>query len=493
MDRAWIEKYFKTLSDIGWTDQGRDCLAYTHAETVSHYAFLHFLGEMGLTGAADDWGNCYATWVPPGVDPDTPAVVIGSHLDSVPQGGRFDGVLGVAVAIGLVEQLQKLPEQALLKLKRPLRVVAWRGEESSRFKVSCIGSKGASGLLGFEEAKQFYDARGLSLYDAMEPYRGTSPSPVAPGTVKALLELHIEQGPVLANIKQQQKKPVVGVVNRSIAGAVRETLELAHSWGREPDALIIAKIFAAVYKVAKKRDALAQPFRATFTPLQCAPNVGREQTTLHFTDQETLQSFKAWLNTQDIKYVQDEELVLMIQTPHSFHTGTQPMCARFGLDALLTAAVGLNAIKPDQSVIWPDFMARDTIKLQLDYRGVDDSLMQGIDAVHQCVAEILKETAYHAVWHRVSQTMPTKTTPRIAKIMQQCAEAEGITAISMASGAGHDLQMPLVPERGLLFVVSEAGGVSHHRSEYTKEEDLHSGARVLYRVVYQLLMEPNDP
>src|SRR6478609_5681663 len=149
----------------------------------------------GLAVVEDRAGNQWAWWG----DPDTtPGVVIGSHLDSVPDGGAFDGPLGVVSALATVDALR----DAGFEPDVPLGVVNFVDEEGARFGIACAGSRIITGALDADRARSLTDADGVSMADA---WRGAGRDPEALGrddeTVRRIgrfVELHVEQGKALA-------------------------------------------------------------------------------------------------------------------------------------------------------------------------------------------------------------------------------------------------------------------------------------------------------
>lgn len=155
-----------------------------------------FMKEAGLSVYEDAVGNLIGR--KEGRNPSYPTVLMGSHLDTQPNGGNFDGVLGV---LGGIEVLHTMNENKV-ETDYPIEVIAFTGEEASRFKASMIGSRGYTGALSEDDLQQM-DTEGITLAEAMEQ-AGYDPNAIsqairAKGTVKAYVELHIEQGKVLEN------------------------------------------------------------------------------------------------------------------------------------------------------------------------------------------------------------------------------------------------------------------------------------------------------
>lgn len=208
-------RFMAEIAEIGRDEQGWSRLGFSASEREAHAVFARWMRELGLTISTDPVGNTYAE-LPGAVGGG--AVVTGSHLDSVPRGGTFDGAAGVAAA---VEAISRLVENST-ELRRPVRVVAFSCEEGARFGVPCVGSRCVVGAFGTRDLHSFKDEAGLSAFDCATA-QGLDPQRVAdavwrPGDVAAFLELHIEQGRVL-----EERGLSIGVVH-SIAGSTRVQL-----------------------------------------------------------------------------------------------------------------------------------------------------------------------------------------------------------------------------------------------------------------------------
>jgi N-carbamoyl-L-amino-acid hydrolase len=188
-DRLWDE-----LLPVGRDGRsgGYRRFAWTAADAVLREWFAGAAGERGLDVVVDRAGNQWAWWG----DPDrTTGVAVGSHLDSVPDGGAYDGPLGVVSAFAALDRLRA----AGIRPARPLGVVNFADEEGARFGVACAGSRLLTGVLAPDRAAALTDAAGVSLAEAMTraglPAPG--PDPEALRRVGAYVELHVEQGRAL--------------------------------------------------------------------------------------------------------------------------------------------------------------------------------------------------------------------------------------------------------------------------------------------------------
>jgi hydantoinase/carbamoylase family amidase len=188
-------------------------LVFSIKELRSRQLLIHLMRQAGLQIHVDRIGNIFGRLH--GTNPKTPAVLVGSHLDTVIHGGKFDGTMGV---IGALEAVRTLKEQKA-PLRSPVEVVCFVGEESSRFGYSTLGSSLVAGEIQARDLSNATDAQGHKLEDVLADlgiYRSNLRSLRRdPATVKAYLELHIEQGPIL----EAKAKPI-GVVT-SIAAPSR--------------------------------------------------------------------------------------------------------------------------------------------------------------------------------------------------------------------------------------------------------------------------------
>lgn len=202
------------VSRIGIGDHGSVTrLVFSIKELRSRQLLIHLMTQAGLKIHIDRIGNIFGRWN--GANPKAPAVLAGSHLDTVIQGGKFDGPVGV---IGALEAVRTLKENKL-PLSCPVEVVCFVGEESSRFGFSTLGSSLVAGVVQTKDLANAVDSHGTKLEDilsSMGIYRDNMASLKRdPASVKAYFELHIEQGPIL-----EAKNKKIGVVT-AIAAPTR--------------------------------------------------------------------------------------------------------------------------------------------------------------------------------------------------------------------------------------------------------------------------------
>lgn len=244
LDIDVIKRWFDYLYSIGADETGGVTrLGYTKNEDVMHGAIRNFAREMGLKYSSDEVGNTYV------YDEDySEYYLIGSHLDSVISGGRYDGVVGVLAGLLILKWIKEN------NLNIPLKVVAFRCEESSSFGIATVGSGLITKKLQIEKMKKVKNTEGVSLYEALR-FRGYNPECKKIEGVLNYFELHIEQGRIL-----EDEGLKIGIIN-SIAAATRYWLTIdgrqdhsgATPMGMRQDALCAAgEIIIELENIAKR-------------------------------------------------------------------------------------------------------------------------------------------------------------------------------------------------------------------------------------------------
>jgi allantoate deiminase len=261
-------EYLATISATA--ENGVTRFSFTDQSERANDIVQQWMEEAGMKVYRDGVNNLIGRYE--GTDPYSPVLMIGSHIDSVKEGGKYDGVLGVIAGIEVVTQLFERE----IRPNRSIEVVAFCDEEGARFHTSLIGSRAMAGQLTDEDL-QTADEQGITLSDAMRQV-GLDPANYAsakrdPKTVHSYLELHIEQGPIL----QEENQPC-GVV-MGIAGALRYNfciLGMAGHAGTVPmslrkDALTgTAEMMMAIEQIANQYP----PLVATVGRLNVQPGVG---------------------------------------------------------------------------------------------------------------------------------------------------------------------------------------------------------------------------
>ncbi|WP_078382832.1 Zn-dependent hydrolase [Sutcliffiella halmapala] len=234
-----IEEHINTLSTFTATpDKGTTRLTYSEEHLRARNYLKRIMKEYGLVVHEDGFGNIFGKIE--GMLKDAPSVLIGSHFDSVPNGGAYDGPAGVVAGL----EVAALFAENKLKPKYPLEVVALVEEEGSRFGGGLMGSRGMVGLLSEEDFSNLTDKNGISTVEAMKLI-GLDTSLTKKrdsNTIKSYLELHIEQGPIL-----EEKNTPIGVVE-AIVGLTQLEVTVKGRAGhagttpmdRRADALVVA-------------------------------------------------------------------------------------------------------------------------------------------------------------------------------------------------------------------------------------------------------------
>jgi len=169
--------------------RGRTVLAGTEANRQAREYLLDRLDDAGLDVRVDAVGNVVGRWAPDSADPEAAPVASGSHLDSVPAGGIFDGPLGVYGALESVRAMQ----DAGVEPARPVEVVSFTEEEGQRFASGVLGSSVAAGVRSADDALALTDGDGVTLGTALEEIGFRGEGRVDAGEWDAWLELHVEQ------------------------------------------------------------------------------------------------------------------------------------------------------------------------------------------------------------------------------------------------------------------------------------------------------------
>ena len=199
-DRLWSS--LMELARIGATEKGGVCrLALTDLDREGRDLFVRWCEEAGCSVTVDEVGNIFARRA--GRDPGRPPVMTGSHLDSQPTGGKFDGAYGVLAGLELVRTLNDYGYET----DAPIEVVAWTNEEGSRFAPAMMASGAFGGVFERDFVLSRTDPEGKTFGEELARIGYAGKEPVGDHEVGAYLEAHIEQGPIL-----EAEKKTVGVV-----------------------------------------------------------------------------------------------------------------------------------------------------------------------------------------------------------------------------------------------------------------------------------------
>ena len=242
VDGERLQADLEANGEIGSIDaeegRGRTVLTGTEADRRARERLVDRLEDAGMEVRVDAVGNIVGRWTPESADPDAAPVAAGSHLDSVPWGGIFDGPLGVYAALEAVRAMQ----DANLAPERPIEVVSFTEEEGGRFDVGLLGSSVAAGTRPRTDALALTDSDGTTVDEALSSIGFRGEDVLDASEWDAWLELHIEQDTRLERAGRQ-----VGVVD-AIAGIANCRVEVegeanhagATPMGERQDALAAA-------------------------------------------------------------------------------------------------------------------------------------------------------------------------------------------------------------------------------------------------------------
>lgn len=198
--RLWAR--LMAMAEIGATPQGGcNRQALTDGDLEGRQLFARWAQAAGCAVRIDAIGNLFARR--PGRDDALPVVMTGSHLDTQPTGGKFDGIFGVLAGLEVIESLN----DRSIGTKHPIEVAVWCNEEGCRFPAAMMGSAVWSGRMPLASALALTDRAGRSVGQELERFGVDVARPLARQPVKAAFEVHIEQGPVL-----EQRSKIIGVV-----------------------------------------------------------------------------------------------------------------------------------------------------------------------------------------------------------------------------------------------------------------------------------------
>lgn len=204
IQRERLVKDFEAMAQLTAPGEGINRLAFTDADWEGRQYIIDCMTDAGLSVEIDDFGNVIGYKI--GKKPDLPVVMVGSHTDSVPNGGNYDGVVGVLSAI---EVIRSMTDDGY-EYDHTIAVVSFMCEESGRFGNATLGSKAMRGELTLQDLHRLVDKQGISLYEALKD-RNLNPDGIETMAykrpVKSFTEIHIEQGKVL-----EHEQKTIGIV-----------------------------------------------------------------------------------------------------------------------------------------------------------------------------------------------------------------------------------------------------------------------------------------
>ena len=312
---ARLRSRLDALAEVGVTAAGGCArLALTDADRDGRDLVVGWMRDLGTRVDVDRLGNVVATWPP---DRDDPAVMTGSHIDTVANGGRYDGCLGVLAGLEVLETLIAAGAEPV----HPLAVAFFTDEEGSRFAPDMLGSLAFAGGIPVEAALDVVAIDGATVGAELARigYAGAAPCPARPP--RAFVELHIEQGPVL-----EQHGVTIGAVTgvQGISWSEVTVTGQSNHAGTTP----IALRHDAGYAVAALSTALrgyvddvGPPLVGTVGRVELTPNLvnvvpGRAVCTvdLRHTDESALDAAVAWLATTCADLAEREGVTIEVST-----------------------------------------------------------------------------------------------------------------------------------------------------------------------------------
>jgi N-carbamoyl-L-amino-acid hydrolase len=263
-DRLW--KSLMDMAKIGATEKGGVCrLALTDLDKDARDLFVKWCKEAGCTIKIDQMGNVFARRA--GQDNTLAPVVTGSHIDSQPTGGRFDGVYGVLAGLEVIRSLN----DAKIETLRPIEASIWTNEEGSRFAPAMVSSGIFGGVFDLEYGLSRADLDGKTMGQELARIGYAGSEPVGGRAIHAFFEAHIEQGPILEHDKKQ-----IGIVQGGLGQRWMEVTMVGVESHAGPTPMRIRKdamvgaayVIGAVNKIGNSYEHAC----ATVGLVQCMPN-----------------------------------------------------------------------------------------------------------------------------------------------------------------------------------------------------------------------------
>ena len=267
VDGARLWDSLMEMAKIGATPKGGVCrLALTDLDRAGRQLFIDWCVAAGCTISVDKVGNVFARRA--GRDNARPAVMTGSHLDTQPTGGRFDGIFGVLAGLEVIRTL----DDRAIATQAPVEVAVWTNEEGSRFSPAMMGSGAYAGVFPVAEVLEKRDMDGKRFGDELARIGFAGPDEPGRRAVGAYFEAHIEQGPIL-----EAEDMTIGIVTGSQGQRWYEVTvkgQEAHAgptpMTRRRDALVgAARMIDLVNRIGRERPPYAC---ATVGVIQSRPN-----------------------------------------------------------------------------------------------------------------------------------------------------------------------------------------------------------------------------
>ena len=263
-DRLW--QSLMDMAAIGATPAGGcNRQALTAEDGVGRELFRNWCEAAGCSVRVDAIGNMFARRA--GANPTAPAILVGSHLDTQPTGGKFDGVFGVLAGLEVIRTLN----DHNVSTESPIDLAVWTNEEGARFAPAMQGSGVWAGVFEIEDAYAATDKTGVTLETALRDLDQLGTEPAAPFPIKSAYEIHIEQGPIL-EAENKQIGVVTGVqgirwYDLTIQGAACHAGPTPMNARRDP-VRVLGQLLEAIYTLIDRHGPRA---RVTFGELRAEP------------------------------------------------------------------------------------------------------------------------------------------------------------------------------------------------------------------------------
>ena len=399
IDGARLWDSLMEMAKIGGTAKGGvNRLTLTDLDRQSRHLFIDWCKKAGCTITVDKMGSIFARRR--GVDDSLPPVMLGSHLDTQPTGGKFDGALGVLAALEALRALHTAGYETFA----PIEVVNWTNEEGSRFAPACVASGVFAGAYEKGWALARTDRGGVTFGEALEAIGYRGPQRCGDHPLSAFFELHIEQGPLL-----EAEGFDVGVVT-GVQGV---------RW-----------------------------FEATIT----GQDAHTGATPMHLRRNALLGAARV---------VERVEAIARAHAP------------------LAVATVGSMEVKPNS----PNVVAGEVF-LTVDLRHPEMAVLEAMEgeltAALRDVCEPLRlSVSSTKIWDQA----PIRFDADCVAAVRQAAEASGLSARDIVSGASHDAAfVSRVAPTAMIFAPCR-DGISHNEAEHCTKEQCAAGAQVLLQAV----------
>ncbi len=335
-ERLWAS--LMELASIGATPKGGVCrLALTDLDRQGRELFTRWCEAAGCSIAVDEVGNIFARRA--GLHPEHPPVLLGSHLDTQPTGGKFDGAFGVLAGLEVVRTLN----DSNIRTESPIEIVSWTNEEGVRFAPPMLAAGAFAGVFDLDFVLSRTDADGKTLGAELERIGYAGSRPLRGHEFAAYLEAHIEQGPILETAQK-----TVGVVTGAQGQRwyeVNVTGMEAHAgptpMGLRHDALVgAARMVEAVNRIGLRHPEA----RATVGKLQVYPNSPNTVPGQVFFTVDLRHPEEEYLTQMDAQLREGSEAVaadlgLQLQIAQVWHFAAAPFHNKC-IDAVRRAAAG---------------------------------------------------------------------------------------------------------------------------------------------------------